>query len=237
MSEQTSGYLSVLSYNLLHPIVTLWEELLAKRPKGPGIVQASTYENGYSTAICTLLAVFIESLFARTKSIMLLREANHKGLKSRSPEFFEDICTDSKLVAHVREVFVLRDVIVHNHIWDCDIVDTPGGMDFSNAPTLVDLSFGDRKYQETIDSDTRRSKKLDLNLFPTRVCADDCKKVLRTAHSVAKHLEGLDRNYCYMGHMPVRFQNERVTFDKFVQVATGWKEPQDIANDDIVEFE
>lgn len=218
MDYSESGYLSLIGQSLLEPIAALWERL-EDRSKGlANEVQTSPPENGYSAAAVILIAVFMESALVRTGYILAERKPDNGRPLRSARAFFRSFCSDKALVTQVDEVFVIRDVIAHNHLWDCVVCDTDEGMKFTKPPYLA--HGGDSKYSQTIDQPTRMTKKLRLNLFPTRIGRTDAKLVLRVAFDMAHYIENKDRHCCYMSHVPVPFRDRRITFSEFVQLAT-----------------
>src|SRR6266705_1287918 len=111
MMQGTHNYVSVLFANLLQPIVDLFDLMEQKEPKGPNEVQASKAENGYAASIIVLTALVIESVCNRVRYVRgdTARETSVHTLRQLKAEALAD---------DVEELFVLRDVIAHNHVWE-----------------------------------------------------------------------------------------------------------------------
>jgi len=108
--QSNSNYVSVLLVNLLQPIFDLFELLEQSDPKGPNEVQAAMLENGYAVSVIVLSALVVESALNRTRYVRNepKRESAVDTLKRLSA---------GDLAHEIEEVFVLRDIIAHNHIW------------------------------------------------------------------------------------------------------------------------
>ena len=104
------NYVSVIGISFVHPITTLLEALESFDPKGPNELQASPFENGYSVAVIVLTVLMLESAVGRTQYV--------RNEKSENPvKFIRSTYPDSGFADEIEELFVIRDVIAHNHIW------------------------------------------------------------------------------------------------------------------------
>src|SRR6266436_4041057 len=111
MMQTPYGYVTVLFGNLLQPIVDLFHRMAQSEPRGPSEVQASRAENGYAASIVVLTVLVIESVCNRVRYVSgntTCLGAVHtlRGLNA------------GELADDVEELFVLRDVIAHNHLWE-----------------------------------------------------------------------------------------------------------------------
>ena len=114
-------------------------------------------------------------------------------------EVFETISSDQDLAVDVNEVFAIRDAIVHNHIWKAKI--DPVAMKFTSPPELLPC-YGRKRFLDVMDPKTRLSRKLTLNLFPSRICRGDAYIVVKTMGRALTALDEMDPNY-----FPIRFEN------------------------------
>lgn len=77
------------------------------------------------------------------------------------------------------DVYVVRDVIIHNHLWEIQY-------SRASSPTMVmhaaikHPAFGDRKYTARVNRATRRTRALGVNAVLTRVDRRDVRKVFDT---------------------------------------------------------
>lgn len=114
-------------------------------------------------------------------------------------DYFKTISSDRDLAVDVNEVFAIRDAIVHNHIWKAKI--DPVAMKFISPPELLP-SYGRKRFLDVMDPKTRLSRKLTLNLFPSRICRGDAYIVAKTMGRALTALEEMDPNY-----FPIRFEH------------------------------
>lgn len=97
------------------PIITLIEKLDELERKVPNEVQTSNMENGYSVGIISLAVFLLESAIGRAQHL--------DGIQPpmRALDYVTDSLGQEGLGADLEELFVLRDVIAHNHLWDAEI--------------------------------------------------------------------------------------------------------------------
>jgi len=94
----------------------------------------------------------------------------------------------------LEELFVVRDAIAHNHVWEAQYVwDDQAGMRLISA--ALEEGYGDTKFKRVSDMARRKTHRLSINLFPTRICYEDAKIVLKTATEFLLFLENEDRRY------------------------------------------
>jgi hypothetical protein len=207
-SSISEGHISIIGTSYLYPITTLLENLKSLEPKGNNELQASSYENGYAVSIIVLTVLLLESIVARVKLHKV-----HESMNSRSPvEFIRIAYPESGFENKITELFVMRDVIVHNHVWEAEFTsDSQGEMVTVGNPKLQS-EYGDKKYKNATDSFIRKTQLLRLNVYPTRICYSDVLIVLKTAVEFLLFLEKEDRNYIYLSNQRVTYQGQRVFF-------------------------
>jgi hypothetical protein len=207
--QPTPNYVSVLFVNLLQPIFDLFELLEQSDPKGPNEVQAGMLENGYAVSVIVLSALVAESALNRTRYVRNepQRESAVDTLKRLGA---------GDLVDDIEEVFVLRDIIVHNHIWTAAMRwDDSSGMALDSAEKLP--AYGDQKFNRVVDSKTRATRRLHLDVFPNRIHRATAITVLKKTVEVLRFLEGLDRRYVYLSQpLHVTRGKQLVPFYKWV---------------------
>jgi len=205
-TEQT--YSTLIGKNLLIPMVKLLETLKLSGVRSVNEVQTSPFENGYATAIILLAIVILESMLNQTRYVM---GKASKGKGDNVQAFFKSNFPDSGFYDKVVELFVVRDVIAHSHIWDAKIK-----WDKDYALRLVSANllegFGDKKFNNVIDEHERITKLLGINLFPTRICWSDIVTVLRTVIEILLFLEQKDRRYVYISDEDVEFDGDELKF-------------------------
>lgn len=115
-SDYSTGYLSIIGYNYLIPIGTLLKNLYSLKQSNPNEVQSSPKENGYSVSLVVLNVLTLESLIRRTQYLVGKKDIRHPV------DFIREEFPDCNIIWSIEELFVIRDVIVHNHVWDAQIV-------------------------------------------------------------------------------------------------------------------
>jgi hypothetical protein len=208
MQDSAQNYVSVIGSSLLQPTVKLMEVLESLNPKGPNEVQASPLKNGYSTAIVALTVSLLESALNRTQYIM------GGEYKRDLIKFFRAAFSSSALHETLEELFVVRDAIVHNHVWAVKFKDEEEGMKLVSAQLL--LGYGDKKFRKVMDPETRKTRLLRMNLFPTRICRLDAVIALKSAYKILLFLESQDRGYINVSSAPVQLANIAMAFSDFI---------------------
>ena len=167
------NYVSVLFPSLLQPIVDLFG-LMEKQGTGdPNEVQASPAENGYAASIAVLTVLVIESVCNRVRYVR--NDTDRKGTVQTLSEL-----SAGELADEVEELFVLRDVIAHNHVWEATIAEHDSKGLALVAATLRPR-YGDEKFARTVDPQTRRTRRLHLDVFPNRIHRQTAVVVLQNA--------------------------------------------------------
>jgi len=188
--KRDEGYVPVILASLLQPIADLFSQMDARGPRGPNEVQASGVENGYAASIIVLSIVVVESALNRTRYVRKEHEREHP-IDTLSRLGARDIADDAE------ELFVVRDAIAHNHLWDATFRwDDEVGMRLSSARRLP--GYGDKKFERAVDPARRMTKRLGLDVFPTRVHRGTAVVVLKKCVEILQFLESLDRRYVYL---------------------------------------
>jgi len=207
MNENSSGYVSIIGEALLDPIISLIEKAQEGRLAGANEVQTSVYENGYSCSIILLTVVLLESFITRTKYVMGVSNKDINALA-----FFKQTFEGNSLYDILYELFVIRDIIAHNHVWEGQVLWDEEGLKFNSTPIHHSEGYGDSKFRNSILIDKRVSKRLSLNLFPTRICWEDAKKVLKSAYKVLSFLEEENFQFCYVSNWTVYYKGDYRNF-------------------------
>jgi len=184
------NYVSVLFVHLLQPIFDLFRLLDESDPQGPNEVQAGMHENGYAVSVIVLAALVVESALNRTRYV------RNEHQRENAVDTLKRL-GDGDLPNDIEEIFVLRDIIAHNHIWAAEMRwDDSTGMALDSAEKLP--AYGDKKFDRIVDLKTRTTRRLHLDVFPNRIHRATAVTVLKKTVEVLKFLEGLDRRYVYL---------------------------------------
>jgi len=185
--QTTDNYVSVLFGSLLQPIVDLFDLMEQKGPTGPNDVQAPRDENGYSVSIAVLVALVIESACNRVRYV--LGDADRKS----AVQTLTDLSAGG-LADDVEELFVLRDAIAHNHIWEATVAgDDTKGLALISA--TLRAGYGDDKFNRTVDLQTRQTRRLQLDVFPNRIHRKTAIVAIQKCAEVLRFLENKDTKF------------------------------------------
>lgn len=208
MGKNENGYVSVIGQALIQPIFDLVGKLESKEPVPPNEVQTGQRENGYSLAIIALGAMLLESALNRTAYVRRDEQENR-----RPPDYFKKISPDRDAAAEAEEVFAVRNVIAHNHLWEATTTwaDDDEGLKFAEPPTRRE-GYGDKRHMIVTDPQTRKSRILGINIFPPRIWRRDAYIALKTIAKALNVIETMDRGYFYLSPIHFRFQKRTVTF-------------------------
>lgn len=206
------GYVSVVGPSLFIPLLRLLEDLEVLKASTPNEVQAGARENGLAAGVVILTITVLESALHRARYVRRDRPGKP------SARYLEDITRNHELAANLEEAIVVRDAIIHNHIWRALITDYPDGcLRFFGRPRLR-KGYGDTKFKRVRKRGTLFTRRLRLNVFPTRVCRDDARIVVKTVAAALRALEARKREYFPIADMTFEFRRTDLTF---YQVADG----------------
>lgn len=129
-------------------------------------------------------------------------------------KYLKSLYADFPFEAELNEVFILRDVLAHNHLLEINFSwDNEKGMNFHSANRY---SSGDYKFKNYVDISNNTTKTLGLNVIPIKVCGSDVKKVLQTTWKILLFLENKNRNQCYVSHLHTRHKGKYKHFGEII---------------------
>ena len=203
--DEEYNYVSTVFVHLLQPITDLCECMLALDSREPNEVQTSPLENGYAIAIIPLVAFVLEGASGRTRYISRQEQCSpmdtFRGLGA------------SDLADRIEEIFVVRDVIAHAHLWKAHI---SWDLQFKKLPVRVP-GYGDKKFQKLVDPGSRKTRQLQLDIFPNRIHRATAIIALKEAAKGLGFLESKNRNFVYFQHRDVRIRDKLMRFYQWVR--------------------
>jgi hypothetical protein len=214
MTEKSFTYLPTLDSRLIRPLRTLLGALEDTPATALNEVETGGEENGYATAVVVLAAM----LFEATINIVRHQRGESVTPETRhAAEYFATISPDSALATDLREVFAVRDVIVHSHLWEAQVTwgGDPEQLRFIGKPKLVE-GYGDTRFREVLDCKSRCSRHLRLNLFLSRIGRRDAYVVLKTIGRALKTLEAPPDQYRTWGHEPLDLHGQEFTLFQMI---------------------
>jgi hypothetical protein len=186
-SSNSQEYISNIGSGYLHPISRLLETLNRLNPTDPNEVQSSVIEHSYSAAIIILAVLLVESTTNLFQSIQT-------GKPLRPVEYVKKTYPSSGFDEILTEIFVVRDVIAHGHIWKAQFYhDEQADMKLISAD--LQEGYGDKKFKIVLNQEERKTHKLGINLFPTKLCREDVMLVLKNITNFLLFLEEKDPRY------------------------------------------
>lgn len=213
MAPKKEKLVSILGSSYFQPIADILERWLSRRkaPR-PNKVQSGFYEHGYAATIAPLLVAMFESYVSRLRFI----QRPHRAVTNRHAlDVLFGIYPTYRHKKALMDVYVLRDAIIHNHLWEIDY-------SWSGSPTMklhtatMDAAFGDKKFNQRVNLKIRRTKAIGLNVVPTRIDRHDVLKVFNAVWQALLFLESRSRMQCYVSHECVRFRGRTRPFGEIV---------------------
>jgi len=209
----TDKMLSVIGPSYFHPIAWLVEKLLTMPSGTPSELKAHDYENGYAAGICVLSVVSFESWAMRIRYL----NAKHAAASQKTAvNFLSTLYPTLPDVDELWEVVVLRDLLVHNHLWEIDFAWDDSYALSVSAATKSTMS-GDAKYLLHVDAASRVTRRLRLHVVPTSVDRTDARLALQSIWKTLLFLESQDRSQCFVSHYPLQFRGKKAYFQEVVE--------------------
>lgn len=189
---------TVVGSAYFQPIADLVQNLLRKPPGGPFPTGTGAHENGYSASLVVLLVAVLESYTSRLRFV---RNSELTAGGRSTPDLLAEYFPDLPMKEELAEVFLLRNIVAHNHIWHLDVSDCEG----AGSPTLStpqELGFQTNKhYDAVVDVVARKTRKLGLPASPTAVGRRDVLRVFEVVWSTLTFMNRKD-----FGHTPLSDQ-------------------------------
>jgi hypothetical protein len=204
---------TIIGSAYFQPIADLLDRLLSLPNQDPNEVKVSNREVGYSASVIALLVVLLESYAMRVRYI----NRTTVPIKRISvPLYLKSLYSDFDMTDEVTEVFVVRDVIVHNHLWEIDFTfEDESVMKLLKAEK--EASSGDPKYNDHVDVSSRKTKTLGLNVVPVKIGKRDVYEIFQTVWKTLLFLENKDRNQCYVSHLYVKYRGKTAIFGELLK--------------------
>lgn len=179
-------------------------EVYGKRDFSKKHFQSSVSENTNSTAAIVLSVLGIEAYRNRIYYLEKKR-VNHVPADLSSVFITKDKKFSGKdFEAILSEIFVIRDVIVHNHIYEVEWVSDENWDMVSHKQRMLEGYGDDRKYQMFVNKRARRTINLGLNVQPGKIGFEDLFKVL----VIFDLFVGISTKLFQNNYVPFRFARE-----------------------------
>lgn len=199
--------ITIIGSSYFQPISELFESMLRASP--PDRTKKSNYrENGYAAALVVLIVTLLESYVSR------LRFVRHNEIvSSRSvPETLTHLFPDFPNKEELLEVFLLRNIVIHNHVWHLDTSNPESEAKTIHSP--LDLGFDvNQHYRSIVDSETRRTKRLGFPVDPSAVDRYDVKRVFEIVWGTLSFMNRKNFSHTPLAGRTVVFRKTRVSFE------------------------
>lgn len=203
--------ITVSADHFQYPISRLVEQLRRTTRPGAGEALPRKPECDYATTIILLTVVMFESYLGRVRHFDTV--SPHK--RATGFEYFQQLRgrRPAQLVKQMREVFDLRDIIAHGHVWDVDQRWTErrpvyvknaaldlriyGSKGFPNRVTATEVQTPHRHLRGV--SPTTRS--LRLHVLPLAIDRSDARKVFACVVRAMRWLEREGHLHLPLGYL------------------------------------
>jgi hypothetical protein len=209
-TTEEHDYVSAVFVHLLQPIADLCDQMLRLSSGEPNEVQTSPRENGYAISIIALSAFVLEGACGRARYVC------GSGQKQCSPADTLRDFGESGLAQRIQEIFVVRDAIAHAHLWTAKISWAENNLELLGPPVQLP-GYGDKKFEKLVDPDSRTTRQLKLDVFPTRIHRRTAIIVLKECAEALQFLESKDRRFVYLTPQQVRVDDKFIPFYKWVR--------------------
>lgn len=177
--KQTIVTSAALDY--FQPILDLSEQLLKYPPRGLVAGRLFGMSGGYALSIVVLAVVALENYvgvvsYDQSKQPKGRPRPVKPATPVTIPKYLATLRKSFRLEKSLTEVFVLRDSIVHGHLWEFHVSDhLSRGQRLDGWRPLVS---GDGKYRASINVGNRRTRINGFNLVPRAIGLREAAKVL-----------------------------------------------------------
>jgi hypothetical protein len=147
-----SDIITIIGTSYFQPIADLINRMLKRPATAESPVQSSHFENGYAAASTVLLVATLESFVSRVRFLRNSEVVSGKDVPDQLLHFFPDLPNHKELA----EVFLLRNIVVHNHVWHLETSATEE-RNGAKIASPKDLKFQTKKnYDAIVNPETRK---------------------------------------------------------------------------------
>jgi uncharacterized protein YutE (UPF0331/DUF86 family) len=220
-SSTVPDIISIVGTSYFQPIADLVERMLKKPAAADNTARSGHFENGYAVAITILLVATLESFVSRMRFFRMAEVVSEKDVPDQLLHFFPDLPNYDEL----KEVFLLRNIVVHNHVWHLDVsaVEERGVATIANPK---DLKFQTKKnYDAIVDLATRRTALLGLSASPTSVDRYDVGAVFRIIWTTLQFMNRNNPSHTPLAGRTVRFDGKPRQFEELRELLPTARSP------------
>jgi hypothetical protein len=213
-------YITAVFQRFFQPIADLCDTMLSRCGGQPNEVQTPFTENGYAISIISLTAFLFEGACGRARYFRGLVAVGipalgHSKWKRCSPAETLREFGEFSLADKIEEIFVARHAIAHAHLWKAKVDQID--LRFTELPTRLP-GYGDKNFDKIVDPTSRTTRKLKLDVFPTRIHRGTAIIVLKECAKALESLESKHKEFFLpLRHDNVLFRGKFVRFYKWVR--------------------
>jgi uncharacterized protein (DUF2267 family) len=144
--------------------------------------KVNSWENSHSAAAIVLIATVIEA--HRNRIYCLEKEKISRNVPQDIQKIFAKKLPafpgkDGKdFESIVKEVFVLRDVVTHGHIWELSRTFSRENRGIVTETAQKSDEYGDKKFKELVNAKTEKTERIGFNIQPLKIGFEDLFKTL-----------------------------------------------------------
>ena len=213
-SSAVPDIITIVGTSYFQPIADLIERMLKRPAAADKTTRSGHFENGYAAAIAVLLVATLESFVSRVRFLRNAEVVTGKDVPDQLLHFFPDLPNHEELA----EVFLLRNIVVHNHVWHLDVsaVEERGAATIANPK---DLKFQTKKnYDAIVDLATRRTVLLRLSASPTSVDRYDVGVVFRVIWTTLQFMNKKNFSHTPLAGQTVQFGGKLRRFEELLEL-------------------
>lgn len=208
MALHREKLVTVLGSAYFQPSADLMERMVQRQRTRPNRVKSSHDESGYAAACILLLVAMFESYVSRVR---FARAGHAASVGWNAIDVVLAVFPRLRHRKALEEVYVLRDLLMHSHLWEIEY-EWGGTVPMILKSATLHPAYGDKKFRTRVNAITFRTKALSLSVFPSRVDRRDLLKVFETLWKTPLQFEAQDRFQCYVSHLHIRFKGKSALF-------------------------
>lgn len=208
-TPQDHNYVSAVYSNLIQPIAELYTAMLRCGSGKPNEVQTSPAENGYAISIVALTAFLLEGACGRARYVAGLTQ------RRSPPDTLRDF-GEPDIAEKIEEIFIVRDVVAHGHLWTASISWAEKGLQFQGTPGLLP-AYGNKKFKQLVDLKSRTTLRLKLDVFPPRIHRTTATTALKECTNALHHLETKNMRFVYLTPVHVEIGENLIPFYRWAR--------------------
>jgi hypothetical protein len=205
--------ITVVGSAYYQPIADLVDKLAAAATRRPAGSTVSHRENGYAAACVVLLVAVLESFTSRVR----FKRASEINGSLAIPDMLISLFPTLPTREVIHEVFLLRNIVVHNHLWHLNVSDD----ERPEPQTLAsprDLGFNvNKNYDTLVDTVSRRTVKLGMSAVPTGVGVSDVRSVFEAVWQTLEHMHQINYDHTPLAGRRIRFRGKPVDFESLLE--------------------